>query len=262
MAFACEDIVTRKTALIGGVISTTVLTYLRLREDALAHFIAEEQDILDQAKRLFVQRLAHDLRHPVETLKSTVSELEKSLPILGNQLEHLTHVVDDTILAIEGRDPEKLVKPKKRPDKVSEFLADIRFYFKRRFEEAKKSLEVISVDPRWEFSIDRGMLHEILENLILNALEHGGNNVQISVEKKNGKYFIQVKDDGTGIPNEDRERIFRPYYKGIVSVKEGRIRGRGLAIARMLAKAHGGDVWLKPGGGEWRTDFVVEVPEK
>lgn len=264
MAFACRGVIGRRPALIGEAISTTLLTYLRLREDALAHRIAEDKEMVDQAKRFLLNRFVHDFRHPVESLQSAVKETRNSLTSIEKQLNHVNRMMNETILAFEGRDPKQLLKAKKKPDNVAEFIADIEFFFKKRFDQQGKHLEVVRVaDPKWCFNIDRGMLHELLENLIANALEHsGGDKVQLSVERKSGAYLIHVKDNGRGIPAAEREALSGGgLLKRPTTMKGGRVRGRGLVIAKMLAQAHGGDLDIGPGDDVWKTDFVVEIPE-
>lgn len=260
MAFACDRFVSRRTALIGEAISTALLTYLRLREDALAHGIAEQGEKLDQAKRFLIHRLAHDFRHPMESLQSTVTEAKSSLTSVEKQIGHVNRMMDETIFAMEGRDPEKLLKAKKRSDSVFEFFADIRYFFKKQFEQKRKILELDPGEPDWVFSIDRGLLHEAMENLISNALEHGGKHCKVSVEKNDGKYLIHVQDNGLGIAAKDKEGIFTPFYRNRSRRRGGRIRGRGLFITRLLVEAHGGSLALKPGDEEWKTHFIIEIP--
>lgn len=260
MAFACDKFVSRNTALIGNEVSTSMLSYLRLREDALAHDVVEEKALLDQARNFFIYRLVHDFRHPIDALQSTVKDLSKSFNIIEKQIGHVSNMLDDTMLAFDGRDPQKILKAHRSPDKVSEFLSDVRFFFRRRIEEVGKHLYVKEPNPRWVFNIDRGMLHEIMDNLIANAIEHGGQHIRIEVERTTGKYLIHVKDDGPGVPEKYRENIFRPFFKIAGSIKENISRGRGLAISKELAKAHKGDLRLGRGSGKWKADFVLEIP--
>lgn len=262
MAFACSGIFDKWTSYLGEDISNTLLTYLRLREDALAHHTAEEKEKIDQARRFLVNRFVHDFRHPVESLQSAVKEAKAALTSIEKQLGHVNRVMNETILAFEGRSPNELLRAKKRPDSVSEFFADIRFFFKRRFEESQKSLMFCPnpLPAGWTFDIDRGMFHEVIENLLANALEHGGQHVKVSVEKHPEKYEIHVKDDGAGIPARNRERVFKALYRRPTVVKEGRIRGRGLIISKLLVEAQGGTLQLIPGDDRWKTHFVVEIP--
>jgi signal transduction histidine kinase len=262
MAFACDGVLNRPTVFLGEDISTTMLTYLRLREDALAQHRVEEKEKVDQAKRFLINRFVHDFRHPVESLQSAVKEAKQSLTSIEKQLSHVNRVMNETILAFEGRSPKELLRAKKRSDSVSEFFADIRFFFKKRFEEAGKSLEFFPnpIPTEWTFRIDRGMFHEVMENLLANALEHGGPHVKVEVEKQDQKYVIHVKDDGRGISARERQGIFKAFFKKPTRIKEGRVRGRGMVISKLLVEAHGGTLELGQSDETWKTDFVIEIP--
>ena len=103
-------------------------------------------------------------------------------------------------------------------------------------------------------------LRRCLANLIDNACRYGGGTVDITLDDRAGAVDIRIEDRGPGIPAEQRERIFEPY----VRLEASRARhtggaGLGLAIARAVARAHGGDVTLAPreGGG---TAAIVTLP--
>jgi len=86
---------------------------------------------------------------------------------------------------------------------------------------------------------DPGRLRRLLENLIRNAVEHGGNGVTVTVgELETGFY---VEDDGPGIPERERDDVFETGY----STAEG--TGLGLSIVTQVAEAHGWDVRVTDG---------------
>jgi signal transduction histidine kinase len=188
--------------------------------------------------------------------------------------------MNQTLLALEGRDPKELLKPKKRPDKIREFIADILFYFRRQFVERNKRLLAGEIDNSWTFNVDRGMLREVVENLVANALEHGGEETRLDVELQSGRVFIHVQDDGGGISDFDRARIFAPFYRKSILEQTRPLRGRGLALATLLMRTQGGGIYFKTSEGryfrddgeaceplpfqpsEWSSDFVVEVGQE
>src|SRR5258706_12176925 len=96
-------------------------------------------------------------------------------------------------------------------------------------------------------------LKRCLQNLIDNALAYG-RRADITLREENGALNIAISDDGPGIPEDDIERVFEPFYR----VEGSRNRntggsGLGLSIARNIAQAHGGAVRLRhlsPGGLE------------
>jgi len=269
IAFACSGFVSRTTALIGELITATILNYLRLREDALAHNIAQEMGIVDQTKQLLLHRVVHDLRHPADALQSAIFEQESMLKSIKEQLNHLTTALDETLISLYSSDRQqflsgKAIRVRKNKDSVAEFMADVAFLFHKRFEQMDKCLEVVQIPADWDFRVDSGLMREILDNLLSNALEHamkkGGKKVQINVEKQNRKYVFHIRDDGPGIPEKDWENIFRPFYRMSHPSKGEQVRGQGLAIARILARAHGGNLELVPSVAPWKIDFLLTVP--
>ncbi|MEP9357988.1 HAMP domain-containing sensor histidine kinase [Sphingomonas sp. KR3-1] len=94
-------------------------------------------------------------------------------------------------------------------------------------------------------------LKAMLNNLILNALKYAGS-ADVSLVEAEGQAMIEVRDDGPGIAPEDIDRVFEPFFRGERSRNRdtGGI-GLGLASARAVARAHGGDVTIRnrDGGG-------------
>jgi two-component system, OmpR family, phosphate regulon sensor histidine kinase PhoR len=95
---------------------------------------------------------------------------------------------------------------------------------------------------------DAGLLREVLQNLLDNAVEYtaAGGRITVSAIAEAGDVVIAVEDTGIGIPLADQERIFERFYR----VDAGRSReaggtGLGLSIARHIVEAHGGRLWVE-----------------
>jgi signal transduction histidine kinase len=104
-------------------------------------------------------------------------------------------------------------------------------------------------------------LERLFRNLLENAVRHSpqGGRVAAEVGEDDGAVIITVTDDGPGVDESDRDRIFEPFYRGPREAAENRPgTGLGLAIARSIARSHGGDLTLTPGrqGG---AQFVVRL---
>ncbi len=109
-----------------------------------------------------------------------------------------------------------------------------------------EDLPTITGDPR--------RLREIFNNLIDNAIKHGGaDRIEISSEKKKNSYVICVKDNGRGIPKEDIDKIFDIWYS-----KTG--TGFGLTIVKKIVEAHGGSISVKLKEGKG-TIFEIVLPK-
>jgi signal transduction histidine kinase len=107
-----------------------------------------------------------------------------------------------------------------------------------------------------ELAIDGKALARVFVNLAQNALEAapGGVRVALAAALAGGRFVLGVTDDGPGIPEAVRSRLFEPYFTTKTSGT-----GLGLAICRRLVEAHGGNIRLRR-SGPGATEFVVELP--
>jgi two-component system OmpR family sensor kinase len=108
---------------------------------------------------------------------------------------------------------------------------------------------------------DRRLLARAVGNLLRNAQKYAAQTVALSASRKGGALEILVDDDGPGIPEEERERIFDPFYR----LDRSRDRatggfGLGLSIARKAVHLHGGTLRVErsPLGG---ARFVIDLPD-
>lgn len=115
-------------------------------------------------------------------------------------------------------------------------------------------VEVVASDPV-TVEGDPVALQRMLTNLVDNAVRYGGH-ARVRVGREGALAVIEVVDGGPGLPPEDLERVFQPFYRADASrnLESGGI-GLGLPIARSTARAHGGDVELAPG----RTGLVARI---
>lgn len=217
-----------------------------------------QQQLLEQERRAvevkneFVSMVSHELRTPItgisgfaETLREhwrnlPPSEVDEFLTILRGESDHLANLVED-ILVIPRLDSGQLrlhveevaVLP------VAEAVADIVFDDRSAVE-----IDVPVYVTVWS---DPVRLRQILRNLMENARKYGGNEVHVSgEERREGVYTLIVADNGAGVVEADRDRIFEHFEqlsKGDARIEQG--VGLGLPIARKLARALGGDLWYE-----------------
>ncbi|MFL5357097.1 sensor histidine kinase [Archangium sp.] len=102
-------------------------------------------------------------------------------------------------------------------------------------------------------------LEQVLINLLSNALKYGaGRPVRVAMTADGGRALLSVKDEGVGLREEDRARIFERFERAI-SASEVSGLGLGLYITREIAQAHGGDISVESRLGEGST-FIVTLP--
>jgi len=98
-------------------------------------------------------------------------------------------------------------------------------------------------------------IRRLLGNLIENAVKYGGT-AKVRLFTSQQEAFAEIQDDGPGLPEEELERVFQPFYRAPaarLSSKHG--TGLGLAVCRSIARAHGGDVQLRQG----RQGLIAQV---
>lgn len=109
--------------------------------------------------------------------------------------------------------------------------------------------------------IDSGAFYNILQSLVLNAIEYTseGGRIEVSLEKKNETFRLIVRDNGIGIPKKDQKRIFEKFSRGS-NVQEIRREGFGLGlyVAAQTVKLLNGKIWFDSEEGRG-TIFYVEL---
>ena len=102
-----------------------------------------------------------------------------------------------------------------------------------------------NVTERVYFNGRKNLVNRCINNLIDNALKYG-KNINIELSKKNTNIFIKIEDDGPGIPKNEYDNVFKPFYK----IDKGRGEkkssvGLGLSIASDIIRSHGGNIKLE-----------------
>jgi signal transduction histidine kinase len=110
--------------------------------------------------------------------------------------------------------------------------------------------------------IDGEAIQQALTNLVDNAIKHSPAGAIVSVELEADAFSarIFVEDDGPGIPKDEQERIFEPFYRlGSELRRETQGIGIGLSIAKHIAEAHGGRITVESSPGDG-SGFVIVLP--
>jgi len=110
------------------------------------------------------------------------------------------------------------------------------------------------------WNVDAVRFRQSVENVLENALKYAPGDVRVELHVTPDGPEVHVVDRGPGIPPQDRERVFEPFYRAPGSSEPG--HGLGLAIARRFMTAHGGDILLRdePGGGT-RAVLTLAPPQ-
>jgi len=206
---------------------------------------------IDDRTRM-IAAISHDLRTPITRMRlraEFVEDPEQQAKMLNDLQEMETMIA--SVLAF-ARD-EATVEPRK----VVDLIALIRGIC----DDATEAGRSVCLTAEGEIALScRPMaLRRAFANLIDNAIKYGGE-ARVTVFAANGEVTVRIDDQGPGIPEGERERVFAPFYRveGSRSRETGGA-GLGLAVARTIVRAHGGDIALsnRPEGG---LRVVVTLP--
>jgi two-component system, OmpR family, phosphate regulon sensor histidine kinase PhoR len=230
-----------------------------------------EERALEQLKAEFVATVSHELRTPLaaiygsaQTIRRTDIELDPSireqlLGVIASESDRLGTIVSDLLVA--GRlDAGQLPLTVERCDPVE--LAESVVESARTHLPETVELRLTAPEGLRDVVADPGQLHQVLVNLLDNAVKYSPEGGPVSLAVANGDDAIRfsVADAGLGIPASEHRRIFEKFYRLDPDMTRG-IGGTGLGlyICRELVRRMDGKIWVESKLGEGST-FVVELP--
>ena len=221
----------------------------------------------NQLRRQMTADIAHDLRTPTSVIMGYTEALsDGKLPgtpeiyqTMHQEAQHLSHLIDDLrLLSLADAGELSLVPQSVAPLSLLEQAAAAHAV------QAHKdgvTLAVASVPALPPVLVDPGRMAQVLGNLVSNALRHtpAGGQVTLSAGQSHDQLWLRVRDTGAGIAAEDLPHIFRRFYRSDKSRSRNGESGLGLAIARSIVEAHGGQITAEspPGQG---TTFTIMLP--
>ena len=253
-------------ALLAGIVEKG-----RLQREAEAQ--VEQLKALDHARNELIALVTHELRTPLAVVRAYTDLLSEEPPLDGrssrdperratraawhtgtlDQIDRLNRLVDSILESV------RVV-----PDSPADMRTiDLRAPSEELVEELRPLLHrhrtVLEPSPRLHAVADRGRLRKVLEHLVENAVKYAPPDTRVAIAWTlvEGIVRIAITDEGPGIPEEWRERIFEPYARRETQTARG--SGIGLYAARRLAESMGARLWCEPApaGG---ARFVLALP--
>ena len=232
--------------------------------------LVDQLHSLEKARRQLLANLVHELGRPLGAIRSAIQALlhgaDKDAQLSGDLLTgmddetlRLRHLLDD----LAGLHDQVLgrLELNRSSVQLNDWLANILSPWEAAARQkgltwtvdVPSNLPAVMVDP------DR--MAQAIGNILSNAIKFtpAGGQVSTIVKLSDGQLSIRVADTGLSIPENEREKIFEPFYRGSQGRRIVEGMGLGLSIAHDIISAHGGEIKLEstPGTG---TAFVLQLP--
>ncbi len=204
---------------------------------------------------LQIQTALHNIRN-VSLAQFSVENLLRMLQGTEQQTKRLSRMINDLLnvsLITTGRMDLELEEVD-----LSELVKNVVEDFSTKLEREEYEL-ILEAQPSIVGKWDKVRIEQAISNLISNAIKYGqGNPITVTVFGNGKKGIVSVTDQGIGIPDKQRDRIFGLFQRA-VSPTEYRGLGVGLFITNQIVKAHAGKIHVKSTEGRGAT-FVIELP--
>jgi len=244
------------------------------RQQREAEARAAELKALDEARAELIALVTHELRTPLAVVRAYADLLAEEPELRGRrsrdperrarrrawhdgaleQIERLDRLVDSILASVRiVPDQPASVVPVDIAAEIDDVVRSLGPILGRHRLELRPGL-------RLQALADPSRLRQIVEHLIENAVKYAPPESAITIDWQlvEGVARLGISDEGPGIPDEWRERIFEPYARRDTRTARG--SGIGLYAAKRLAESMGGHVWCEPAGPSMGARFVVALP--
>ena len=219
---------------------------------------------LENIRSQFVANVSHELKTPLTSIKGFAETLKyvednntrnKFLDIIDKETERLTNLINDILILSNIENSNKMKEEAFSPSEVIEDVINI-------VVNSINNKEVkINFDNRGIKDLigDRDKFYQMILNLVENAIKYSKDKVIINIktyDKRNYAY-IEVEDNGIGIPKEDLPRIFERFYRVDKSRAKGGT-GLGLAIVKHIVKMFNGEIFVDSIVDKG-TKFIIKI---
>jgi signal transduction histidine kinase len=227
---------------------------------------------LNRMKSDLLMTVSHELRTPLTSVRTAaemlLEEEEKAdhhgvrarlARSIAKGANRLTALVADLVGA--SREDEFAPRLELEPLLAQEMVSSAVALMNPLLAAKRQTLSVQVDDPEPAVLVDRRRFEQVLLNLLSNAHRHtpAGGSLEVLISDSGDEVVIAVSDSGPGVPEEEREMIFEPFYRGD---RSGLGLGLGLAIAKSVVELHSGRIWVEDRAGGTGSTFFVVLPKQ
>jgi PAS domain S-box-containing protein len=234
----------------------------------------EELSVLDKMKSDFIAIASHELRTPLSIIKGYADAFQfgelgdltpfqaDKVKIMNARADQMTKIIND-LLDLTRLDEGRLVG-ERWPAPVDGLIINAVSEYKNRAESCGQELYYTIEGDLPPVSVDVWRVHQVMENLINNAIKFtpGGGAIEVTARASDepGMVEIEVRDTGPGIPKKEQGKLFTMFYQiETDSSRSAGGLGLGLVISKGIVEGHGGRIWVESEAGEG-SSFKFTLP--
>jgi len=255
-------------SVFGLLIFSIIFTLIILITFIITINVILKQKKLSEIKSDFINNITHELKTPIATLKVAITTLKQDKSIKsndtvelierqGNRLQKITdRVIDSSFNNVPNLKKEKI--------NVNNYLVNL-------FSDFEKLINDNTINLQYNFNknsdivinIDKLYLWAAINNVLDNAVKYNNKKekqIFLSVYKKNQLLIIEIQDNGIGIPDKDKKRVFDKFYRGLKgNLHDVKGLGIGLFFTKQIIELHNGKISFES-KENIGTKFKIELP--
>lgn len=227
-----------------------------------------EKKHLEESKKRMLVDLSHDLKTPITSIKGYVEALRNNLikdeekkknvlNVIYMKTELVTGLIED-LFELTKLDSPDYPFTKELSD-IAEFTRELAVEYYDAFENSHFHFQFEIPSYELKVTYNQNLLYRSLSNILSNALAYNpeGTTVTLKLTEDDTKVYISIKDDGIGISDEIKEKVFDAFFRGDQSRKSNGGTGLGLTITKRIIEMHNGSIQLDSGNGY--THFQIAL---
>lgn len=252
--------------IVSGILLLLVLVAL-----SLSIFYLYRQKFLNEIQNDFIQNVTHEFQTPLTALIVGLDAIAKPaidkpsekfeiyIKLMQAQTVYLKHHIENLMKVLKAEASGLVMdKGEVAPNELIK-KALIQLY--PVIEEKKAIIELLSEDTNASIRADDNSLYVAILNLISNALKYAKDPlVKIETKLISNRYFISIKDNGVGIDDKSKRKLFRKFYR-VPSGDVHNVKGLGLGLyfVKKVIDGHKGTITVKSTAGKG-AEFIIELP--